>query len=227
MALIYFLVILAGFGIGAFVNICIYAWPRGIPLSRTWTALTNTPKRKWVFKAILVGFLNALLYLGVYLKYGLAGEILGYYAMTSVLLIIFFIDFEFMLIPDEAIVLLLAAGVLLLFNPEPIWIDKLLGLFSVSVPFLIIALATKGQAMGGGDIKLMAAIGFCLGWKLALVSLMTGIFGGAIIILLKLLFKKDFNLKSKIALGPYLALGSLVAIFGGQELWAGYFKLFL
>jgi len=40
-----------------------------------------------------------------------------------------------------------------------------IGFFAVSVPLLIIYLVSGGRAIGGGDIKLMAAAGLLIGWK--------------------------------------------------------------
>ncbi|MBI4055052.1 MAG: prepilin peptidase [Elusimicrobia bacterium] len=62
------------------------------------------------------------------------------------------------------------------------------------------------EALGAGDVKLMAAIGLWVGWKGVLVTLMLasclGAFYGLILILGKKIHKRD-----PIPFGPFLALG--------------------
>ena len=57
--------------------------------------------------------------------------------------------------------------------------ERLIGVFSVSLPLVAITLAVPG-AFGGGDIKLMAVIGFFLGWKMSLTAFMLAVFSGGI-----------------------------------------------
>ena len=68
--------------------------------------------------------------------------------------------------------------------------------------------------MGGGDIKLMAAVGFVLGWKAVLISLfMSALFGVFFTIGRKILVKTE--MKGLIPFGPFLAMGSAVCAFCG------------
>ncbi|MBR4903114.1 MAG: prepilin peptidase [Selenomonadaceae bacterium] len=73
--------------------------------------------------------------------------------------------------------------------------------------FLLLAIVSKG-ALGGGDIKLIAALGFWLGTeKLLNVVLFGTITGGVVALLLILAKKKDR--KSYFAYGPYFALTAI------------------
>lgn len=73
--------------------------------------------------------------------------------------------------------------------PDVTLTERLIGFFSVSLPLFAITLAVPG-AFGGGDIKLMAVIGFFLGWKMSLTAFMLAVFSGGIYGIGLLLSKK-------------------------------------
>ena len=69
--------------------------------------------------------------------------------------------------------------------------------------------------MGGGDVKLLAMLGAFLGWKLVVVTFfISPLFGSIVGIILKLKYKKEI-----IPYGPYLAMGAIVAIIWGEEIF--------
>jgi leader peptidase (prepilin peptidase) / N-methyltransferase len=77
------------------------------------------------------------------------------------------------------------------------------------------------EAMGLGDVKLLAAIGAFTGWQGILFTIPTASFIGATCGLLPtLLGRRDWS--SKIPFGPYLALGALFWIFCGNRLLEWY-----
>ena len=67
----------------------------------------------------------------------------------------------------------------------------------------------RKEAMGFGDVKLMAMIGAFLGWKAALLTMFLGCVSGAIFGGIGLLLGRG----SRIPFGPYLALGAVIAMF--------------
>ena len=72
----------------------------------------------------------------------------------------------------------------------------------------------KKEAMGGGDVKLMAMIGSVIGWKLALFTFFIApIFGAGVGVIMKL---KDG--RETIAYGPYLSLAAIIAVFWGEKI---------
>lgn len=67
----------------------------------------------------------------------------------------------------------------------------------------------RKEAMGFGDVKLMAMIGAFLGWQGALLTMCLGCVSGAIAGAIGLLLGRG----NRIPFGPYLALGAVVVLF--------------
>ncbi|MFH0764428.1 MAG: A24 family peptidase [Candidatus Omnitrophota bacterium] len=81
------------------------------------------------------------------------------------------------------------------------------------------SIAFKKEAMGGGDVKLMAMIGAFLGWKLAVFTFFVApLFGSIVGIILKLKDGREI-----IPYGPYLSLAALVAVFFGNKIIGMFF----
>lgn len=78
--------------------------------------------------------------------------------------------------------------------------------------FFLLAVATKG-AIGGGDIKLVAAMGLWFGYQSLLVIIMYGFLAGGAAALLMLLTKQKQR-KSYFAYGPYFALSGIGVFLG-------------
>lgn len=80
---------------------------------------------------------------------------------------------------------------------------------------------TKGKGMGGGDVKLGTFMGLMLGFPQALIALILSFLTGAIFSIILIIFgKKHFG--QVIPFGPFLVLGSLIALFWGQEILNWY-----
>ena len=121
------------------------------------------------------------------------------------------------IVPDLAVILIAVLGVIQFIVVEgftvPGLISRLIGLVCISVPMLVVSLLMKG-AFGGGDIKLMAAAGLYLGWRLTLAGAFIGLFISGLYGIYLLIIKKAGK-KSTIKLAPFLAFGlSLAALFG-------------
>ena len=77
------------------------------------------------------------------------------------------------------------------------------------------------EAMGLGDVKLMAAIGAFLGWRAALFTVFaSSLIGGVVGLILILSRRTDWQ--SRIPYGPYIVVGALMWIFFGQQLVGWY-----
>ena len=182
----------------------------------------------------LVEALNALLYLLLFWRFGPGWPFLIYALFSSALIVITFIDLDFQIIPDRislpGIPLGLIAGSLILPDPflraEPLgWKASLIGAASGFLLYYFIAFSgekiLKKEAMGGGDIKMMAMVGGFLGWKgIILTTFMGSLFGSIIGILM--MFFRGREKGSQIPFGPFLALGALVSLYFGQEIIIWY-----
>lgn len=139
------------------------------------------------------------------------------FAFLGILAVIAWIDWDRKMIYDQfpAMIAFLGAVALWLF-PEHGLTDRLIGSVVVALPMLLLAFAVNG-AFGGGDIKLMAAGGFFLGWRSILVAMLIGLVTGAVYCVF-MLWKGRMARKDSFAFGPFLAAGLTVALFWGDML---------
>lgn len=108
-------------------------------------------------------------------------------------------------------------------NANGAWKEYVIGFFAVSIFLLLIYWLSKGGAMGGGDVKLMAVAGLFLGWKLIIVALILGCLYGSVIHIARMKISKQGH---RLAMGPYLAAGIVSAMWFGQAIvdwYSGFF----
>lgn len=178
----------------------------------------------------LVESLNAVFYLILLWRFGPGWPFLVYALFCSALIVITFIDLDFQIIPDRitlpGIPIGLFAGSLLL--PDPFlrsvtlgWRGSLIGAVSGFLFFYLVAAAGekvfKKEAMGGGDIKMMAMVGGVIGWKGIILTTFLGSLLGSIIGVLMMIFAGRER-GSLIPFGPFLAVGSAISLIFGQEI---------
>ncbi len=87
---------------------------------------------------------------------------------------------------------------------------------------IIGAAALKREAMGFGDVTLMAMIGAFLGWQPCLLIFFLAPLAGLVIAVLRLLFSRERELPY----GPYLCLASFVLIACWATIWNRVFLIF-
>lgn len=143
------------------------------------------------------------------------------------LLVIFFYDLMHKEIPDRfslpAIAIAIAGGLILkIITP----LAMLLGGATLFVFFLLQFLISKGTWIGGGDLRLGALMGIILGLNKGLLALIVAYLLGALISIY-LLARKKVKGKSQIAFGPFLVIGTLVAIFWGDRILNWYLNTLL
>jgi leader peptidase (prepilin peptidase) / N-methyltransferase len=111
---------------------------------------------------------------------------------------------------------LLVIAALVRDEPERIWMAAL-GAAIAFAFMLLIYLVSRG-GMGDGDVRLAPLLGMYLGWLnpgIVLVGLFLGFFLGAIVGV-ALMATGAAGRRTKIPFGPFLAAGSLLAVFIGQ-----------
>ncbi len=184
----------------------------------------------------LVEGLNALLFVIVVWRFGLGGHTPFLFAFCSAMIVITFVDLDFQIIPDAitlpGIIVGLIAGSLVL--PDPFhrfailgFQGSIIGAVSGGAVFFLIAEVSyrilRQEAMGGGDIKMMAMVGSFMGWKSVLLTTFSGSLLGSVAGI-SLMVLKGKGRRTKIPFGPFLAAGALISLFYGQELASLYLK---
>ncbi len=251
--IIIFILGLLGLIVGSFSNVCIYRIPKNesiiFPAShcskcrKTIKPIDNIPllsyillkgrcrhcKSKISIQYPIVELLTGLIYLIIYLIYGLTIQTLIYIILSSALIIIAFIDLNEQIIPDVISLPGIVIGFILSFFVTYIsFVDSILGILGIAVGggiILIIGLGGsvifKKEAMGGGDIKLAAMIGAFLGYRYIIISLFLGFFLGAltgiILIMAKIKSREDV-----VPFGPFIVLGSFITLLWGEQIISWY-----
>lgn len=241
------IIFLYGIIIGSFLNVCIYRIPKKenivttrshcmscgyqlrwydlIPLF-SWLALggrCRKCKAKISVQYPAIEALNGVLYLIVFLCYGVGIETLLYCLMASALLALSVIDFRTFEIPLGFNVFIAVLGLVRVLTDLTNWREYAVGFFAVSAILYIIYVLTKGSGIGGGDIKLMAASGLLLGWKCNILAFLLGCIIGSVIHLLRMRFTKAERV---LAMGPYLSIGIYISALWGTRLIDWYLSLF-
>lgn len=156
-----------------------------------------------------------------------------YFSIVSLLIIVFFTDAKNGIILDKIIypATIITFIFLVLFQRNLIINHILSTLGSFSFFFLISLIfyfVTKRESMGGGDLKLAFFLGFFLGFPYIVFALYIAFLTGAIYSIILIVWKKKRFSKDTIALGPFLVLGTLIALFLGniiQNYLLAYFNL--
>lgn len=239
----YIVLFLYGIVIGSFANVCICRIPRKESIVKVRSHCENCGYTlKWydlipIFSYLCLGgkcrkcgrkisvwhllmeVSNGVLYVLVYTVCGFSVETLLYCLAGSTLLILAVIDFKTYEIPAGCNLFLTALGVFRVATDPRNWVSYLIGFFSVSVFLYFLYLLSKGRAIGGGDIKLMAAAGLLLGWKCILLAFVLGCIWGSVIHLIRMKVSKEDHV---LAMGPYLAVGIMIAALWGNALIQWY-----
>jgi leader peptidase (prepilin peptidase) / N-methyltransferase len=166
---------------------------------------------------------TALLIAACVLTFGLTVEAALAAFFCAVLVAISAVDLEHRIVPNR--IVLPATAVLLpahtLVDPSPAWA---LGALGASL-FLFLAVLAYPAGMGMGDVKLALFMGAMLG-KTVAVALMLGMVAALVPSVFLLARHGSKARKMGIPFAPFLAFGSLVALFAGEQLLDGYLSLF-
>ncbi len=162
---------------------------------------------------------TALLIAACVLTFGLSGRTAVAAFFCGVLVAVSAIDLTHRIIPNRivlpAFVIVLAAQTLL--EPSPEWA---LGAFGAS-GFLFLAVLAYPAGMGMGDVKLALLMGAALG-KVVSVAMMVGMVAALVPAIYLLARHGSKARKMGIPFGPFLALGSVVALFFGDAILDWY-----
>lgn len=192
--------------------------------------------RRISIKYPIVEFLNATLYVITLQRFSPepSWHLLVYFIFLSSLIVITFIDLEYQIIPDRITLPGIPLGLIMgsTILPDPFFRTNLLGFKSSIIGVMLggglfYLAATLGrsifkkEAMGGGDVKMMAMIGGFLGWKGVLLTTFLGSLSGSIVGI-SLILLKGRQWGSTIPFGPYLAVGAVLSLLLGEEFLMWY-----
>ena len=241
--LLYIVVFVYGITIGSFLNVLIYRIPKKeniavvrshcmscgyqlrwydlVPLF-SWLTLggkCRKCKEKISIQYPLIEGLNGILYMIVFWKFGLSVESLLYCLTFSALLALSVIDFRTYEIPVGFNYFILTMGLIRVVTDLNNWMDYVIGFFAVSVFLYLLIVLSKGRAMGGGDMKLMATCGLLIGWKLIILAFLLGCILDSVIHIIRMKISGEGHV---LAMGPYLAMGVALAVLFGNQ-WIGWY----
>lgn len=164
----------------------------------------------------LIGVADGLL--GMFFVWNCAGwkSAVTAFLFYTILTVVTFLDINKMEITDSCPLAMGLLGLISVFSmPEISLLPRLLGMLCISIPMLFLAMVISG-AFGGGDIKLMAAGGFFLGWKLVILSAVIAVLTAGVYSML-LLLRKKANGKDCFPFGPFLCFGMAIVLPFGQS----------
>lgn len=240
-----------GLLLGSFLNVCILRWPADESVVRppsrcpgcgsgiAW--YDNIPVLSWVLlrgrcrhcrapisaQYPLVELATGLIWAGLVLLHGPTLEALRGAVFCTILLGITMTDAKYYLIPDEFTLGGLGIGLLLsLPGGLPGFLEAVIGATAgFGLLWLVGWLGTvalKEEAMGGGDIKMMAMVGAFVGWQGVLLTIFLGALLGSIIFVPLTLAGR----RKLVPFGVFLSLGAAAAYLAGPALIAWYQETF-
>ena len=244
---IYITIFLFGIVIGSFLNVCIFRIPNHEPVVTERSHCMNcgyqlswydmVPVFSWLClggkcrkcktpispQYPIVEAVNGILYMVVFAVNGFSLESILYCLFVSALLVLSVIDWRTYEIPIGINIFILVLGILHTALDYSNWLTYVVGFFSVSLFLFLLLWISKGRAIGGGDVKLMAVAGLLLGWKLAILAFFIGCIVGSVIHLLRM---KLSGADKVLAMGPYLSVGLFIAALWGNAMIGWYLGMF-
>lgn len=182
----------------------------------------------------LIEMLTGALFVMVWNRFGATALTPIFCVMVSGLVVATFVDFDFMIIPDRTSLGGIAAGLVLsalvptlhgVPDLAPALLRSVVGAASGGGILWLVAVvgkwAFKKDAMGLGDVKLLAAIGAFLGVPGVIYTILASSIAGTVIGL-TLIGLGGHQWRSRLPYGPYLAAGAVSWILGGDQLWNWY-----
>ena len=247
----YVTIFVFGIVIGSFLNVLIYRIPRheNIAVVRShcmqcgyqlkWYDLfpifsylflrgkCRKCKAKISVQYPLVEALNGILYVVVFVfMYQQTTDSLLccvlYCMLGSALLALSVIDFRTYEIPVGFNLFIGLLGVARIVTDYENWLQYVIGGVSVSLFLLLLFVLSNGRAIGGGDVKLMAACGLLLGWKSIILAFCIGCLLRGIIHPIRMKIAGEGRV---LAMGPYLSIGVMIAALFGTQLINQYLEI--
>lgn len=144
-------------------------------------------------------------------------NVIYYLFIASSLIVIFFADLKYGIIPDKIVFPSIIISLIYLFLiHNSLFLIHVSAAFGASLFFLFLFLVTRGRGMGFGDVKFSFLMGLILGFPNIIVSLYIAFLTGAVVGCILIIWRKKRMFGTKIPFGPFLVLGTFLALFWGE-----------
>jgi leader peptidase (prepilin peptidase) / N-methyltransferase len=237
-----FIAIVGGLGllVGSFLNVCIHRLPlrESILWGRSQCPFCKRQIRAWenvpVLSWLWLGGRCAGCHAPIPIKYPLVEIATGLaFAMNAwvfgptpllVLRLVFMIDLEHRILPNVITLPGIMLGLVFSTFEAPGLRDALIGAIGCSLALWgtgeVVSRVLGKDALGFGDVKMVAMMGAFLGWQLTLVALFLASMLGSVIGIAIVALTRDRDYQ--IPLGSFLAIGAIAASAVGDSLVAWY-----
>ncbi|MCK4556317.1 MAG: prepilin peptidase [Candidatus Aminicenantes bacterium] len=250
------IIIIIAFGLawGSFLNVLIYRIPRDMSIVKPASSCPSCRKKIKIYDNIpvisyltlggkcryckariplsyfLVEILTPLSFVLLYLHYSLSFHFFASCFFASAMIVLGFIDFYHMIIPDEITLPGLVLALVYSFFRDDLNLTQALIGAVTGAGFLLLVYGTyylvrKKEGLGMGDVTMMLLLGAYLGWRQTLFTLILASFVGAVVgVVVIFSRKKDFQYS--LPFGTFLAPAAYVALLWGEKILRWYLGLF-
>ncbi len=141
--------------------------------------------------------------------------------ILTLLITLFVVDFQYGILPDVLTLPAIATVVVLRLVMEPplsvVGVDMILGGLTGFSFFALQWIISRGKWIGDGDIRFGVLMGVLLGFPGVLLALLLSYSIGSFFAM-GLLATHKRQWESRIALGPFLVIGTLITYYGGERI---------
>lgn len=243
----YCFIFMLGCILASFINVVIYRLPLHIPIYKGRSFCPNCDHQLHAIDLIpiinfiylkgrcrychhpislkdpLIEILGSMLAVYYYDQYGFTYYFIFILLLSMILIAISVIDIDTMLIYDGLLICYLVLSVISTYFISVSLIDRIIGVFIISVPLYLMTL-WKPNSFGGGDIKFITVSGFLLGYKHIIIVMYLAIMLGGLCSGILLLVKK-VERKDHIPFAPFLSMAVMLVLLNYQQISNFYLML--
>jgi len=153
-------------------------------------------------------------------------NLIYYLFIASSLIVVFFADLKYGIIPDKIVLpAIIISFLYLILNTYYLIPPHLLSALGAGLFFLALLIVTRGKGMGFGDVKFAFLMGLILGFPNIVVALYIAFLTGAIVGCILIIWKRRETFGTVIPFGPFLATGTLLSIFFGNFIVQNFLRV--
>jgi len=245
--ILYLIIFTCGIAVGSFLEVVAFRIPRGLSIVRPGSYCPeckgkiafydNIPLISYIILkgrcrncrarispfSFIIELLTGSLFILNFFYFGISLQMLSGMILCSVLIAVSFIDIEFRIIPNIIVLpfTVIGLGLSIFTNTNKWWYPLVFAAGAFTFMLIINLIYPKG--MGMGDVKLSLMIGAFL-VKNVITGLFMGFLAGALYGLIIIIKRR--KLGQTIPFGPFISLGSIIALFWGDNILKWYTGFF-